>query len=81
MTMASWPFSKAPAISHSVAEETIFLSILQRVCIGPLRWGVAFERLDMKSLRKKWPPTLLLALGSIRYAPLLYTYNTMSEAV
>ena len=53
MTVVSWPFSKVPAISYSSVEETIFLSILQRVCIGPLRWGVVFERSDMKSLRKK----------------------------
>jgi hypothetical protein len=51
--MVSWPFSKALAISYSTAEETIFLSILEKVCIGLLRWGVAFERSDIKLLRKK----------------------------
>ena len=81
MKVASYPFSKAAAISHSVAEDTIFLRILQRVYIGLLSLGLALVIFLMKLLRKKWPLTLLLALCSMRYALSLYTYKTMSEAV
>ena len=79
--MASCLFSKAAAISHLAAKDMIFLRILQRVCIGPLSLGSALVIYLIKLLRKKWPPALLLVLGSIRYAPLLCSYKTMSEAV
>ena len=81
ITVASWPFSKAAAISHSAAEETMLRNILHKLWIGPFNFGAAVCISLMKSLRKKWPPTLLLAPGSTRYAPSLCTHNIMSEAV
>ena len=55
-------------------------NILHRLWIGLFNFGVAVCASLMKSLRKKWPPTLLLAPGSTRYAPSLCTHNTMSDA-
>ena len=79
MTAASWLFSKAAAISHSVAEATMFLSVSHRALVGPFNFGFAVDVSLMKSLRKQWPQNLLLALGSTRHAPSLCTHSTMSD--
>ena len=81
MTVASCPFSKAAAISHPAAEDTIFLSIIHKLYIGLLSFDAALDESLMKLLKKKYPPALLLAFGLMRQAPLLYTHNTISEAV
>ena len=73
ITVASCPFSNAAAISHSAAEDTMLRRILHKVWIGPFSLGSAESISLMKLLRKKWPPTLLLAPGSTRYAPSLWT--------
>ena len=81
MTIASCLFSKAIAISHLAVEDTIYLTIIHKLCIGPLSFGTALDKSLIKLLKKKYPPTLLLAFGSTRQAPSLCTHNTMSEVV
>ena len=48
MTVVSYPFSKAAAISHLAAEDTIFLSIIYKLYIGSLSFGAALDKSLMK---------------------------------
>ena len=49
--------------------------------MGLFNLGIALDMSLMQLLRKKYLPTLLLALGSIRCALSMCTHRIMSEAV
>ena len=79
--VASYLFLKATAISYSAADETIFFKISHNTWIGLFSFGSTLEVSWIKSLRKKYLPTLLLALGSTKHAPSLYAHRTILEAI
>jgi hypothetical protein len=66
MGIASWAFMYSAPSSALAALDMTALSILEMLSTAPLLGGSS--RL---AEQKKWPPTQLLAAGSLRYEALL----------
>ena len=80
VTTASCPLKNKPAYSASAAEAMMWLRGLLAVCKGPLGFGGlsgGFVGSMDALLRKKWPPTRLLAFHTDRYDVSLSTWSTI----
>ena len=64
--VASYLFSKVVAILHSATDTTMFLRILQSIYIDSFSIGTTISISLMELLKKKNPPTLLLASSSTK---------------